>query len=236
VNFYLIDGPITGYPNIPGNFVIAGSDGTPQASGVNFSAADGQFLSKDVHPLDRLVLSGGQLRTVQTVTSQSSLNIQANRPFNADSRGPIPYVIGRATNATILSPSFTNLNGVADTLVTYPATRVGQTAILVACTADNSACTALNTCDANGANCQSVFLGVTNGTDVTLTTSASVWVANWRAAARAHQHTHHAQNGYDTIFHAFFSSVGIYPGQYCKRIGNNGAAPGLADLESRGAV
>jgi hypothetical protein len=173
VNFYLIDGPITGYPNIPGNFVIAGSDGTPQASGVNFSAADGQFLSKDVHPLDRLVLSGGQLRTVQTVTSQSSLNIQANRPFNADSRGPIPYVIGRATNATILSPSFTNLNGVADTLVTYPATRVGQTAILVACTADNSACTALNTCDANGANCQSVFLGVTNGTDVTLTTSAT---------------------------------------------------------------
>lgn len=63
VNFYLIDGPITGYPNIPGNFVIAGSDGTLQASGVNFSAADGQFLERDVHPLDRLVLSGGKLRT-----------------------------------------------------------------------------------------------------------------------------------------------------------------------------
>ncbi|MDQ5911367.1 MAG: hypothetical protein QG599_3464, partial [Pseudomonadota bacterium] len=137
VNFYMIDGPLTldSYPNNPGAFLVAGNNGVPQVNGLNFNAASGQFLTKGVRPLDRLILDGGQMHTVQTVTSETSLGIQSIKPFGADSRSTIPYVIGRANNATILSPSFTNLSGVADTIVTYPVSRVGQTAILVACVA-----------------------------------------------------------------------------------------------------
>ncbi len=174
INFFLIDGPITGYPAVgPGSFIIAGSDGDPQEGGLTFNAPTGSFLTKGVRALDRLVLNGGQFRTVQSVTSESSLAVQSSNPFGSDSRTAIPYVIGRAENAAILSPSFTNGDGVASTTLTYPVTRVGQTAILMACTTDYSACAALNTCDTSGANCKSVFLGATNGSDWVLTTSAT---------------------------------------------------------------
>ncbi|MCC9000736.1 MAG: hypothetical protein LM522_14815, partial [Candidatus Contendobacter sp.] len=174
INFFLIDGPIAGYPTNPGSFVIAGADGDPQEGGLNFSALGGQFLTKGVRPLDRLVLSGLQLfRTVQTVTSETSLTIQSTRPFGLENRTAIPYVIGHTENGAILSPSFTDLNGVASTTLTYPVTRVGQTAILMACTDDYLFCGVLNTCDVNGANCKSVYLGATNGSDWVLTTSAT---------------------------------------------------------------
>lgn len=173
VNFFLIDAPITGYPAHPGSFVIAGTDGDPQEGGLNFSAPGGQFLTKGVRPLDRLVLNSAQFRTVQTVNSETSLAIQAARPFGLDRLTAIPYVIGRTENAAILSPSFTDLTGVASTILTYPVTRIGQTAILMACTEDFVSCGVLNTCDTSGANCKSVFLGATNGTDWVLTTSAT---------------------------------------------------------------
>ncbi|HRD48252.1 MAG TPA: Ig-like domain-containing protein [Candidatus Contendobacter sp.] len=173
INFFLIDGPITGYPANPGAFFIAGNNGDPQENGLNFSAPGGQFLTKDVRPLDRLVLNGGQYRTVQAVIGEDSLTIQSSKPFGPDSRTAIPYVIGHAENATILSPSFTDLTGVASTVLTYPVTRIGQTAILMACTDDYVYCGMLNTCDINGANCKSVYLGVTNGADWVLTASAT---------------------------------------------------------------
>lgn len=173
INFFLIDGPIIGYPSSPGTFTIAGSDGNPLENGSTFSAPTGKFLTNGVRVADRLVLADDQLRTVQSVTSESSLTIQSGRPFGSDSSPAIPYIIGRATNAAILSPSFTDISGVASTTLTYPVTRVGQTAVLVACTADYSACGILNTCDTSGANCKSVFLGATNGSDRTLTISAT---------------------------------------------------------------
>ncbi|CDH47361.1 putative Ig domain-containing protein [Candidatus Contendibacter odensensis] len=173
INFFLIDAPITGYPNNPGAFFVAGNNGDPQENGLNFSALGGQFLTKGVRPFQRLVLNGGQYRTIQTVTSEESLTIQASKPFGSDSRAAIPYVIGHAENAAILSPSFTDLSGVASTILTYPVTRVGQTAILMACTDDYVYCGMLNTCDINGANCKSVYLGVTNGSDRVLTVSAT---------------------------------------------------------------
>ena len=108
--------------------------------------------------------------------SATSLIVQqTGRPFNdgLNNAATVPYVIGYAENAAILSPAFTNINGVADTILTYPASRVGQTAVLVACTDDYSACGILNTCDAKGAGCKSVYLDVTNGSDRTLTVSTT---------------------------------------------------------------
>ena len=172
IHFFLIDGPISGYPDNPGSFFIAGNNGDPQENGLNFSALGGRFLTKGVRPFQRLVLNGGQYRTIQAVSGEDSLTIQSSKPFGPDSRAAIPYVIGHAENAAILSPSFTDLSGVASTILTYPVTRVGQTAILMACTDDYVYCGMLNTCDVNGANCKSVYLGVTNGSDRTLTVSA----------------------------------------------------------------
>ena len=187
INFFLIDGPLTGYPeSSPGAFFVAGNNGDPLEGKDRFDALNGDFVSKGVLPFDRLVLDGGQrddnpvpdnrfhtgIRTVENVASQTTLFIQAP-PFNmGPDNGPtVPYLIGRSQSGTILSPSFTDVNGVADTLLTYPVSRLGQTAILVACTSDFTVCTVLNTCDATGANCGSVYLGASDGTNVSLTTS-----------------------------------------------------------------
>jgi hypothetical protein len=190
INFFLIDGPITDYPNTPGRFFIAGANGNPLEGGYVFDAVGGQFITRGVRPFDRLVLDGNPrsnnplpdnmfltgVRTVETVSGQNSLLIQRQgRPFNSgsDNGNTVPYVIGRALNAAILSPSFTNTEGVADTVLTYPVFRLGQTAILAACTEDSSVCTVLNTCDERGTNCKSVYLGATNGTDWILKASAT---------------------------------------------------------------
>ncbi|MFZ1830113.1 MAG: putative Ig domain-containing protein [Candidatus Competibacteraceae bacterium] len=176
INFYLIDGPITGYPSTPGSFFIAGSNGDPVDGQFRFNAAGGDFVTKGVAPFHRLVLGKPvpDLRIIESVLSATSLAVQSTSrsPFPANTSS-VPYMVGFAQNAAILSPSFTNLQGVASTTLTYPVERVGQTAVLVACTADMSVCGALNTCDVSGANCKSVYLGVTNGTDRTLTVSAT---------------------------------------------------------------
>ena len=130
-------------------------------------------------------------------------------PAQADTGPTVPYIIGSALNGNVLSrgvilpcqdeegnvipcPPAGSLNvfGVANTVLTYPVWRLGQTAIVVACThfqqdlnedgaitdptVDRRICTVLNTCDANGANCNSVYLPVTDGTDITLTASPTV--------------------------------------------------------------
>ncbi len=176
INFFLIDGPITGYPEDgPGKFVIAGTDGDPVEGQIWFSAASGDFLNRGARPSDWLVLTG-QPRKVERVLNSTTLLIrQQGLPFNlgANAGAIFPYVVGHAENGAILSPSFTDLNGVASTTLTYPVTRIGQTAILMACTTDYSNCGILNTCDAQGKNCKSVYLGVTNGSDRTLTVSAT---------------------------------------------------------------
>lgn len=116
-------------------------------------------------------------------------------PANADTGFTVPYLIGSALRANVLSGgSAANEFGVANTVLTYPVYRLGQTAALVACTrflqdlsddgrltlgsGDRKVCTVLNTCDANGADCNSVFLPVTNGTDIVLTASPTVLDAN----------------------------------------------------------
>ncbi len=187
INFFLIDGPLTGYPESgTGAFFVAGNNGDPLEGENQFDALDGNFVSKGVLPFDRLVLDGGQrsdnpvpdnrfhtgIRVIENVASQTTLFIQ-EPPFNmGPDNGPtVPYLIGRPQSGTILSPSFTDVNGVAETLLTYPVSRLGQTAVLVACTSASTVCTVLNTCDATGANCGSVYLGASDGTNVSLTTS-----------------------------------------------------------------
>ena len=175
INFFLIDGPITGYPASPGEFVIVGTDGDPVEGQFQFGAVSGDFLNRGARPSDWLMLTG-QPRKIERVLNATTLLVQQKSvPFNLgpNAGAVFPYVVGHAENGAILSPSFTDLNGVASTTLTYPVTRIGQTAILMACTKDFSNCGILNTCDAQGKNCKSVYLGVTNGFDRTLTVSAA---------------------------------------------------------------
>lgn len=194
INFYLVDGPIVGYPSTPGSFFVAGSNGDPFEGQFWLSALEpsGNFITKGVRPYDRLVLDGRQttqnplpnnffhtgIWSVQNAVGETALTIipaPQGRPFNTgDNNGfTVPYVVGRAENGAVLSPAFTDLSGVASTTLTYPVERVGQTAIVVACVANTNVCGILNTCDRSGANCKSTYLGVTNGSDRTLTVSAT---------------------------------------------------------------
>ncbi|HAN68970.1 MAG TPA: hypothetical protein DCQ70_10810, partial [Halieaceae bacterium] len=50
----------------------------------------------------------------------------------------VPYVIGRARVGSIQALAFTDANGTASTLLTYPFSNLGRTAILVAQTEDFS--------------------------------------------------------------------------------------------------
>jgi hypothetical protein len=194
INFYVIDAPLTGFPNLgAGSFAIAGSDGNPAEGGFFFTAANGNFISKGTRASDRLVLDGTKtthpdnreltgIRIIENVFSQTELLIeQSGMPFasNPADNGPtVPYIVGRAQHATILTPMFTDVTGTATTFLNYPAAHLGQTAVLVACTADNAICTVLNTCDAQGGNCGAVYLGVTDGTDVRLTSSLATLPPN----------------------------------------------------------
>ena len=131
---------------------------------------------------------------VETVQSSDSLTVDRRvappfplNPADADTGFTVPYVIGRAQHATILRTGFTDDTGVASTFLTYPVFRIGQTAILVGCTRSQDIngdgdfgdageariCTILNTCNAEGTSCGSVFLPVSDGTNITLTTSAT---------------------------------------------------------------
>nr|MBZ4194465.1 Ig domain-containing protein [Candidatus Contendobacter sp.] len=189
INFFMVDAPITGYPANPGSFYIAGNNGDPVEGQYQFTASGGDFINKTVRPADRLVLDGRAtpqnptpdnrfltgVRVIDSVMNPTTLNIRQGNPFSAGpNNGPtVPYIIGHAENAALLSPSFTDITGVANTLLTYPASRIGQTAVLVACTVDYSACGILNTCNTSGGACKSVFLDVTNGSDRTLTVSTT---------------------------------------------------------------
>lgn len=190
VNFYLVDGPLTGYPSTPGAFFVAGSNADPAEGQFSLKALNppGNFMRKGVQPYQRLILDGRQnnneplpnnslmtgVWSVQSVLSDTELTV-TGRAFNqgGNNGATVPYIIGRAENGAVLSPAFTGVDGVASTVLTYPVERVGQTAVVMACIEGTSTCGILNTCDRNGTNCNSVYLGVTNGADRTLTVSAT---------------------------------------------------------------
>lgn len=235
VDFFLIDGPLTGYPaQGPGGFAVAGADGNPEEGGVTFtvpSVPGGGFVgpvvnSPIVRPLnDRLVLDGRQQQNpggspapnnrifsgiwrIEQVLNDNGLTIEQRvdpengrstppfpqNPAQADTGSTVPYIIGSALNGNVFSTGVFNETGVANTVLTYPVWRLGQTAVLAACThfqqdlnedgaitdprIDRRICSVLNTCDANGANCNSVYLPVTTGTDISLTVAPTELGAN----------------------------------------------------------
>ena len=142
IKFGLIDEPQAG-----GVFLIAGNDGNPQEAGTLFTAVTGRFRSAGggAGPGDALVIFGKEVpgnrdlesaRVIATVNSETSLTVQ--RRFNrnddtgsiVDFGGVLPYVIGRATSATIVADGLTNEFGVARTTMTYPVSRLGRRVIV----------------------------------------------------------------------------------------------------------
>jgi hypothetical protein len=138
IRFGLID-----EPQQNGVFQIAGADGNPQENGTGFSASQGSFQSAGAG--DTLLVLGEQVansrdlesaRTIASVQSPTQLTVAA--PFNPNDvtgtsidGGPIfPYVIGRAADANVLASGLTSSIGVASSVVTYPARRLGKTIYL----------------------------------------------------------------------------------------------------------
>ncbi len=147
IHFGLVDGPISNYPDLgAGTFDIQGAAGNPEEGGYNFHANDGTFVTDRVTPLlDRVVLDGkddgipnsaNDIHTgvwrVASVLGEADLTVTER--FNGgqyDTGATVPWIIGHAMYGSIMSPVYT-VDGVATTVLTYPATRIGQAAVLTA--------------------------------------------------------------------------------------------------------
>jgi hypothetical protein len=138
IRFGLVD-----EPQRDGLFTLSGSDGNPQENGTTFTAAQGGFLGAG--PGDTLLVLGEgiannrDLESARTIASiQSSTSLTVSAPFNPNDvtgtsidAGPIfPYVIGRAADANVRASGLTDSLGVAASVVTYPARRLGKTIYL----------------------------------------------------------------------------------------------------------
>ena len=138
IRFGLIDHPLTN-----NFFAIAGNDGDPQEGGTLFTAPTGQFTTAGggAGPGDTLLVFGEDspgnrdleaARTVQSINSPTSLTVQRRFNQNDDTgttvnNGPVlPYVIGRATSATIQPSGTTNSLGIATVIMTYPVSQLGR--------------------------------------------------------------------------------------------------------------
>ena len=138
IRFGLVDHPLTN-----NFFAIAGNDGDPQEGGTLFTAPTGQFTTAGggAGPGDTLLVFGEDspgnrdleaARTVQSINSPTSLTVQRRFNRNDDTgtivnNGPVlPYVIGRATSATIEASGITNVAGVVTVRMTYPVSQLGR--------------------------------------------------------------------------------------------------------------
>ncbi len=148
IRFGMIDAPLVGFPGSGGGaFAISGGDGDPQEGGTLFTAPSGHFITAGggAGPGDTLVVFGKSVtgnrdletaRAIQTVNSDTSLNIVSRFNYNDDTGisvnyGPVlPYVIGRATEGNITAAGVTNSIGIARTTLNYPASRLGKTTVV----------------------------------------------------------------------------------------------------------
>lgn len=147
ISFGLIDEPQDGFPTDGTGFDLSGFDGNPQESGTLFTAPGGAFLTAGggAGPGDTLVLFGEEVsgnhdhesaRTVASVNSQTSLTV--TRRFNrndhtgsiVNSGAVIPYIIGRAEDATIPATAVTDELGVASTRYTFPVSQLGKPVVV----------------------------------------------------------------------------------------------------------
>ncbi|WP_006786908.1 Ig-like domain-containing protein [Thiorhodospira sibirica] len=156
IYFSIMDGPIDGYPQTgPGRFRISGNNANPVEGGHELNATGANLTGADRARVgDRLVLHPGinsdnfyhqGIRTITRLLSADRLNVDTPFRQGRDTGANVPYTVGRAQHGTILSPVYTDETGSASTLLTYPVTRIGQTAIIVAHTQDHSVSTILNT-------------------------------------------------------------------------------------------
>lgn len=185
VYFKMIDSPLTGYPEQGfGRFSITGDNGNPLEGGFSFSAPSGDFANRGARIGDRLVLLPSPdgrsfyhqgIRTIVQLPPGQPNTLMINledQPFRVgeDQGATVPYVIGRARVGSIQPLAFTNADGVATTLLTYPYSSLGRTAILVAHTEDYSVSTVFYP---NGP----VFLGDGTG-EITITASLNSLPSN----------------------------------------------------------
>lgn len=184
--FRLIDAPLVGYPEFgAGSFEITGSNGNPLEGNFAFNAAGGDFSARGARLADRLVLDPDPdgrsfyLAGIRTISElppgqPDSLSIDSNgEPFGVgeDQGASVPYIIGRARAGSIQSLAFTDADGTASTLLTYPFSNLGRTAILVAQTEDFSVSRVLNT---GGP----VYVGSLEENGLTLTASTDILPSN----------------------------------------------------------
>lgn len=184
--FRLIDAPLQGYPQSgAGNFMIAGLNGNPLEGNFNFDAAGGNYSALGARVGDRLVLDPDPdgfsffhagIRTISELppNQPDSLLIRTDEePFRVgeDQGASVPYTIGRARVGSIQPLAFTDASGTASTLLTYPFSNLGRTAILVAQTEDFSVSRVFNP---GG----SVYLGSLAEDGLTLTASTEFLPSN----------------------------------------------------------
>ncbi|GAB5450746.1 MAG: hypothetical protein Hals2KO_10740 [Halioglobus sp.] len=151
--FRLIDAPLAGYPESgSGSFIITGFNGDAVEGNFGFGANGGSFSALGARLGDRLVLDPDPdgrsfyhegIRTIAELPpAQPDVLVIATdgEPFRVgeDQGDTVPYTIGRARIGSIQSLAFTDADGVASTLLTYPYSNLGRTAILVAQTEDYS--------------------------------------------------------------------------------------------------
>ncbi len=186
IRFRLIDAPLVGYPESgAGSFVITGFNGNPLEGNFGLNAAGGNFSARGVRVGDRLVLDADPdglsffhagIRTISELppTQPNVLLIRTDEePFRvgADQGGTVPYIIGRARVGSVQPLAFTDANGTASTLLTYPFSNLGRTAILVAQTEDFSVSRVFNP---GGA----VYLASLEDGGLTLTASTTILASN----------------------------------------------------------
>jgi hypothetical protein len=186
VLFRLIDAPLDGYPESgAGSFSIKGFNGNPLEGNFSFDASGASFIAAGTRVGDRLALDADPdgrsfyhagIRTISELPDDQpgSLLIHTDEePFRVgeDQGANVPYVIGRARVGNIQSLAFTDANGTASTLLTYPFSNVGRTALLVAQTEDFSVSRVFNP---GGP----VYLGSLEEDGLTLTASTTTLASN----------------------------------------------------------
>lgn len=136
VNFFLIDAPLSGYPNQGrGTFDITGTDGNLAEGGFTFTTLASSLAGAQL--FDLLAFDGRKPdqvggRIINGIAGP--MGISVTNAFNpgTDSGFTVPYTIGRPISGNIESVGFTDANGVASTRMNYPITALGRHIILMA--------------------------------------------------------------------------------------------------------
>lgn len=150
IQFGLIDSPLNGFPDSGhGEFTFSGNDGDPQEGGQRFTSASASFLTtaNGVQIGDTLLVFGEEIQgnedlesalTVQTVNSETSLTTSGRFNRNdltgsiVNSMGIFPYAVGRAVDGNIEATATIGDNGVANTTLNFPVSKLGKLAAIYA--------------------------------------------------------------------------------------------------------